>query len=503
MKFTLLVIFIISIPCMAQSKKQIIKNLVEKINYKLQFDKNYLNLNYISLHIDDNLPEILSDLPKSLGEKSFKFNHGEGKSYQLVFLNKGVYVDSIELLYISQISLKVFKDKNILQNIGSGSSQDTTIVYNYRDMYNLKNNYPQKYLALLKEVNSFINQNPNEELPSIIKIKLQNNNLSSFGFSARDNSDFLSDARINSSYYYPYPSKSSFFGRNNSSDFPLRLFLSFSDITITSSIFDFENGNMSLFLNTKPKVVNLLPWESNIINYGIRILLFSNKKGVKDINNSSYTDLSLFLRHRTDFSKLTFNLPFLIAYGNNLNLSDAYGGYIRMTRPLGLPTMNLYIALGNRNFDNPIYKIKNSNGYKSYYSINQFSYSFSFYWNTDNSLKNRFRFDIGVAYFDLFETDISLGTHSQNSKFSDSILQPWFNIYINFFSDAQSLAGINAKYFDSEINLYGWIKLLEISERNSISLGLNFISPPIARQLRTWEYNGSREMFELRYNYGL
>jgi hypothetical protein len=58
------------------------------------------------------------------------------------------------------------------------------------------------------------------------------------------------------------------------------------------------------------------------------------------------------------------------------------------------------------------------------------------------------------------------------------------------------------RFFDSQLKLNGWLKVLELEGGHVFRVGLTYVSQPFARRMHEWETTGGA-LVQIRYRYGL
>lgn len=493
-KLILLIIFTASL--IAQQEDDLIK----KIDIKLRNDKTYLDLNYLTLDLKNNFSSELMELPRQLNRDPLQFEESDGNQYNVVFMKRGQGLDSLELLYIQLIKTELGTGETIFSAATGVESQDSAIVYDYRDFFFLREKNKRMYDEFHRIVKDYVYQNYDIQLPGLLRINPNSQISTSFGVTADDNLDYLNHVRINDPYWYPEPQKKRSLVRQEDDTYPFRLDVNFSSLRISHEIMDFENGNASIYATSATEVLNLLPYQGQTVTAGARLLLALNAS--PDINKVQFIDIALGIRFIVDSRWHFANLPFIIAETPYLNVGNGIVAGYTITRPFGLPNINLNIGSGEKDFSDAMIKRSVNGVTSSYHTFNQIEGTMSFYWNSSDLRSNRFRIDVGAGYYDVYRADYnSAGRVIKETKF-DIKFQPTISFYYDFVPTFGPLFGTKIKVFDSVINTNLWLKLFQFSEKNSVRLEVNYISQPFTRKMHEWE-KGSGLMFQLRYRLGL
>ncbi len=475
-------------------------DLIKQIDIKLKNDKTYLDLNYLPLDLKNEFPKELIELPRQLNRETLYLQESAANQYNVVFMKKGQGIDSLELLYIQLINTEVGTGETIFSAAAAIESQDTAIVYDYRDFYYLRENNKDKYDKLHKLVKDYVYQNYDIQLPGLLRINPNKQISTSFGVTADDNQDYLNHVRINDPFWYPEAQKKRSLIRQQEESIPFRLDVSFSSLRASHEIMDFENGNASIFFTSGTEVLNLLPYQGQTITGGARLLLALNSS--PDVNKVQFIDVTLGIRFNVDSRWHFANLPFIIAETPYLNVGGGIVAGYTITRPFGLPNFNFNLASGEKKFTDTIIKRTVNGILSSYHSFNQIEGTMSFYWNSSDLRSNRFRIDVGAGYYDVYKAEYNSTGKIVNETKYDIKFQPIVNLYYDFVPSFGPLFGTKIRIFDSVLNTNVWLKLFQFSDKNSVRLEVNYISQPFTRKMYEWE-KGSGLIFQLRYRLGL
>ena len=495
----LLALIFLVLPMVTQSQQ--IDTEIKKISLKLKKDKNYLNLNYLTTQLDSNVVMKLQDVPRISGEKTYSFSGGTNTQYRIVFLNKGIGLESIYLMYVDEIKLNTLNSESFFAD--ETATDDTVEVLMFKDLYTLKLNNSEQYATLLELVTQYVEENEVDNLPSLLGINPDARDKPYMGMTSRDNTDYFNFQRTNSPHYVPKEKKKSRSVRGGaSSEKSYRIDASFSKITFSHKALDYSIGTTGFEVSTQEPILNLLPFEASNIHLGFRSIL--RISGEKRIKHASYIDAKLVSIISLNSSSIFNNQPFVSADTAKLNINSGFGGEINLTKFFGFPYITLKGYMSNTDFENPTYFIPTSETTKdAYFSSAQFEGTFSFYWNTSPMLTSRLRFDLGVGYFNIWKNSYNAENEITYSDIeSEDYVVPIIALHYTFVPSEIPLLGLNLRYFDSRITLGGWIKIFEFAPENILRLEVTAITEPIARLLQPWESSGGI-FFQFRYRYGL
>ena len=496
----IIVVFISALIWNSVTSAQQIEDEMRKISIKLKKDNSYLNLKYMTFKPDTTLLSSLKDIPRTNNREPFSFAAEKNSEYRIVFLNGGIGLDSIYLMYVDEIFLNTLSGENFF--VDESIKDDTTKALNFRDLYTLKLNNSQQYKKLLKIVYSFVEENEGEALPSLLGVNPDDDMNTSMGMTSKDNTDYYNFAKINAPHYFPSnKNKVTSVRRSEADDTNLRIDVSFSRIGFSLKALDYSLGTTGFEISTMEPILNLLPYESSTISAGVRTIfrLYSEK----DVLKTTFLDAKLMGRINLHNATMFESNPFIMGDSARLNLSNAVLGELSLTRAVGLPYFNLKFALGNNDFDNPTYFVNETAlGKDAYFSANQYEFSMSFYWNTSDRMTSRFRIDVGIGGFDIQRATYDLNNNLLGSAGSSSTITPLVQLHYNFVPANSPFLGGSIKVFHWRINAFAWIKLFEFAEDSILRFETIVLTQPISRELNPWESDGG-VMFQLRYRYGL
>lgn len=482
-------------------KAQVTEDYIKKIDLKLAKDKNYLNLNYVSFNPADGMDSLLTSIPRALNRMPVTLNSGEEYIYRIVYLKEGVKIDSVQLLYLDEIKLNAVASDKLFGAVNE-VTDDTTRLLTFRDIYFLKKNEPATYNALLNIVNENLIENEGTPPPNILGINPDEKFRTEMGFSSRDNKDYLLFENVNGRHWVPKKSDVRTGGRRRVQETGgFRIDASFSSISVSHSVMDFPAGSSGLELTAEDKIMNVLPWQSQTLSGGFRAIIgFGENKN--DIYNTSYIDAKIMARFRLTSKDLYKNIPFISGEKPKLNFGNALAGELHFTRPFTLPFINVAFSTAKKAFDKPSFLIENETAKTAYFSFTQFEASMSFYWNTNADLENRFRLDLGAAFFDIWKADYSLDDELISKEMIQNRFQPLAELNYSFIPENVPLFGISLRYFDSAVKGKFWMKLIEFQNWGGFRFETYVISPVFFREQKDWETEGGA-FFQIRYRYGL
>lgn len=484
-----------------------VEDFYKKIDLKLKKDKRYLNLFYYDFSADNNLVALVPSIPRINGRESFTWEIKDNVQYRIVFLKEGIGIDSLILLYIDKITDLTAGGEGLFQE-GGGPNIDTQRVVYFMDMHSLKQNEKSTYDKLFKFTKDKIGQLEDSPPSSLLGINPDEEVKTSLGISSRDNTDFLNFMRANHIHWYPRPKvvKQARRGQKVEEKTSYKIDASLMRWSFSHEIMEFAGLAGSAFdWNTMSRVVPVLPWKSMAFSGAFRTLIQVSEKKV-DIAQALVIDARLHARIGLNSTSVA-NLPFVQGGKPRLVFGSGGGVDLSFTRPWGLPFINIYILAGSTGFTDPPDDVKlaskTAGAKDAYFTFNEAEFTYSFYWNTSDKLNARFRFDIGVGYYDVWRATYT-GTNKTPSK-KETVqdnMYPVLNMHFNFSPENNEFYGGSFRLFDSFATLSAWLKVMEFDGGHVIRFEGQVISPPIARKQREWETAGGA-IVQLRYRYGL
>ncbi|MEN8191464.1 MAG: hypothetical protein ABFS12_01525 [Bacteroidota bacterium] len=495
-----IVAFLSSLVLSLTINAQQIEDEISKISLKLNKDNAYLNLKYMTYKPDTIAVSNFQDIPRTREQEPCSFVSNKNTEYNIVFLNQGIGLDSIYLIYVDEIILNTLAGESFF--VDESIKDDTTQVLSFKDLYTLKMSNSPYYKRLLRLVYNFVDENEGEALPSLLGVNPDENNSTAIGMTSRDNTDYYNFAKINSPHYFPSNKKRVISIRRTEADVPnMRLDVSFSKIGFSLKALDYNIGTTGFEVSLMEPILNLLPYESSTITAGVRTIFRLDNE--KDVLKATFLDAKLMGRINLNSNSIFESNPFILGDVGKLNLSNAMVGDFTLTRAAGLPFLNLKFALGSTDFESPTFFVNETDvGKDAYFSVNQYEFTMSFHWNTSDKMTNRFRLDIGVGGFDIQRATYNSDNNFLDSFSASSFITPLAQLHYNFVPANKPFLGASVKVFHWRINALAWIKLFEFSEDSTLRFESIIISEPITRDIHPWESDGG-VMFQLRYRHGL
>ncbi len=499
--FLLVVLVGIILPVLPQSLDEVI----DKVDLKLRRDKRYLNLNYVEYPAGGQIAEEFLSIPRTDEKEPFQLQAKDNIVYNIVFVREGIQVDSPMVLYVSQITDLAAGGEGFF-GATSGPSKDTQIVINFADMYSLRQNQPQVYYKFYKIIDKYLKDNPDSDPPSLLKITPDNEIKTSLGISSRDNTDYLNYMRANSYHWYPRPKIEKKGGGRKKVEpvvaSTFKIDATASMMSFSHEVMNFSLGGAAVELGFEDKVLNVLPYQGQMMTVGFRTLVTLSEKK-EDIDQAVVIDARLLGRIGFDVWSIAKNIPFLAIAAPKLNTGIGAGVDINVTRPFGMPFMNFYLMAGSPDYSSPAIKTAIAGGKnEAYFTWNAAEASMSFYWNTSDNFVARFRMDVGAGYYDVYRAEY-IGKNSKPStkKEVQANFYPMVQFHFNFAPDDKELFGTKIKIFDGQAKMTSWLKLLELEGGHLFRFEAQYLATPFIRSKRAWDNEGGATV-QLRYRYG-
>ncbi len=478
---------------------QNIDNLIERISTKIKNDKTYLNLDAVTFKPRDSKDlRGIEKLPRADGSE-VNLNVATNTSYQFIILPENYDFDQPVLLLVKEIIRRKVK----IQKIFSGGKINPNIEHvllSFRDVYNLYENHRNIYNALLKKVKILSKNKRN--IKSLLNIPVDTKIKKSRGISSPDNTDFLNFMYDNSTHLFPKPQKPrrnvAVLSRARSLALSKYVFhVDFSHITFFyRKYMSMKNYKVSIDFNTQDPLLNILPYNTMVLNTGIRTFISLTGNDNK-ILNDFIISAKLLGRIRINTSNFAHGLPFMFSDKPRLNLNPGVIFSASITRPFGLPFMNFYFFSGSNDVSNPYVSFGKPDSSYAYFTSSELLYTMSFYWNTSQLKNVRMRFDFGVGRHNIVKAVYHNGTTSTLLRYK---FQPYLKFYLVFAPRKLTFFSSSLAFYNSVVNLNFWLQIYQKFPHN-VRFGVQYISTPLFRNIRPWENNGG-VFVGLIYRYG-
>jgi len=474
-----------------------------RIRRKIDVDRDYSNLYYVSFVAEDVVPNYL-ELPNA-EKKLFRANdENTSYRYRLIFLNSVDGVDTLVPLRVTESRTAISKG---VYSQDTGSSESPLIELG--DFLGVKNSTNPNISGQYSRFLDLIRRIPDH----VAYLNLPPKTLLTHGVASQTNADYINYQKVNSNQPFP-DTASAVAGRRLEAgaaaasagyQFDISFSqLSFAHQAITDALgmlgFGFEAG-------FGDRVLNLVSYQAPYLSWGGRFLgNFSGNK--KDLYTQPFFDLKVLVRSRVNTYKLMNHLtpgwyPVVSLDKPKLNVTSGATIDLSVAKFLGVPFVNFYYSVGNSDFKGPYVTQRLDGIDNAYFSTSQLETSLSFYWNADASMQNLFRIDVGAGAYDIWQVRYdNKGEPKDESKIASwGRVQPLIALdYTRLSPGQRTLFGAQLRFFDNRVTLKAWLKLLKI-DIHELRLESIYISSPIGRSMEAWE-NGSGTFMQLRYRLG-
>ncbi|MBD3410146.1 MAG: hypothetical protein GF419_08075 [Ignavibacteriales bacterium] len=527
MKFSkLLFIFAALFATTSVVSAQSVEDQIRKIDIKLRKDQKYLNLYYYNVLGSDRLFGDIDSVKLADNRGYFKFKQDDLHEYRIYFLMEGVEIEDIVILYVLEESKDTSGQGSFMDLGGGGQAQgpERTWVLRFKDVFFMKQDESAKYNIMKDYLDSIRIVNPDQNpFQSALQIEPDDEVETSLGMTYRNNKDYLDNSYTTSEHYYPFEvdEKSGGGGGRGGTGVEkpaFRFDVGFSSLTFSHEMLDLDFGaTFGIEANTSAKVINVLPLKTNALNIGARALVWlEGDSPYPEAMRDPYADALMFdakfyYKMPMDFSSVTDAVPIVFSDNSPIEYSPSIVFDLTMTKPFGMPFINLYYSKGFVRFTDPVFEtppVYHSAAPGRMWTVDQWQATFSFFWNGSPNLNHRFRIDIGAGYHDIVQAIYSPGSNDTTETNNlELTVKPVLQLHYNFYpgdggDDNQEFAGVSARFFDLRLLATAWLRLYEFGS-SQIRFMARLITPPIGRDDHNWEKPNGGAMFELRYRYGM
>lgn len=483
----------------------------QKIEDKIEFDVDYLDIHSIQLSLTESDLEKLPAVVPTIGSNAVKFFASEDYTYFFIFIQKNINVDSLTLLRIEYLRAA---SKETRSDFFGGATATVTepqreTLLSFADLNELYFSNPETYRSLYNFVLTSLGQ---YEPYSRLNIPVEDYEIKR-GMTSLDNTDFLNDMWISSKHLYPKDAAvvAGDDSENLSPRARRRAVSSGAEFMIDASLWhatfyhremDFDFTILSAEMSMESELLNLHPWQSMALNVGGRGIFFvtGDKKRLK---NDLVVDAKIMGRFAVGSESVASAMPFVSSEKPKLNVGTGLVFDIRTTRYFDIPFLNLHFVSSGRNFDNPSISFGTIDSSYAFFTFNEFATTFSFYWNDSDEKLLRFRMDFGLGTHNVIKATYYNGEVTRKEVYNK--WQPIINFNFKFVPQEKKvdneIFGANLRIYDSVLKTDFWLKLLELDGGHKFRFVTGIIFSPLYRSTYEWENSGST-MFGVRYRYG-
>ena len=327
---------------------------------------------------------------------------------------------------------------------------------------------------------------------------------SHFYSTAESNRDFIRFARVND--HHP-------FADIVRDERPYSLEATFSSLTFGHKLLyagaeTIGIHGFGLEMGFGDRVLNLISFQSPALNWGVRLLLFFNDARGSLIDSSFFLNVKVLARSPVNTASLIdrwrLNAASPVMDLDPPRLNTTAGTVVEITTGAPydrLPFFTFLYAGGNTEYADPFVKFGSPGAEYAYYSVKQWEASLAFFWNADEAMYNRFRFDIGAGTYDIRQVQYDAqGRYATDTKARGmSEVQPLLQMNYTHVS-SRARFGATVRFFDNRLTFTPWLKIIDRG-LHELRLEAIILPRPIGRSLHPWEADRAN-LLQLRYRYG-
>ncbi len=271
---------------------------------------------------------------------------------------------------------------------------------------------------------------------------------------------------------------------------------------------DSANSAFGIEYNKNEKVLNILPYQNYAYNVGGRFLFTTNEG---DLTRDMFFDLRGYYRGTYDVASLyddgliipSVIPPFYIGVFDEVAKLNSTNGFAADIWVVKNPWyLNVYYSHGAKDFDDPYNKIKlNNTTSKAFYSLTQYQFTSSVFFEITKS--HQFSFNFGAGGYDVWQAFYLNDKNTYDERIYFKIL-PLAELTYNFTAfPANNILGAGVKYFDGRFKANAWLKLANdlILDGSELRAETHFISNRVITNGKDWDNTGGA-IFQLRYRLG-
>jgi hypothetical protein len=323
--------------------------------------------------------------------------------------------------------------------------------------------------------------------------------------SDESNREYIWSARVND--HHPFADL------NDPDSRPLVLDLTFSSLAIShkslyvgsESIgihgFGFEAG-------FGDRVLNHVSFQSPMLSWGPRFLIFFKDAGEGGVDTSFFVDLRILGRTPMNTAsfinswRLHVASPVMSLDPPRLNVTSGVTFEVMTGLPYSrMPFLTFRYSGGSREFQSPYVRFGEGDSSFAYYSTRQWEGALSYFWAMDKAAFNRLRFDFGAGTYDVRRVLYTAsGAVSNDVKArAMSQVQPLLALTYTHVS-RRARFGAQVRMFDNRLTFSPWLKVFR-SGLHEFRLEAVLMPRPVGRSLREWEVDHGN-LVQVRYRYG-
>lgn len=256
------------------------------------------------------------------------------------------------------------------------------------------------------------------------------------------------------------------------------------------------------------RVLNQVAFQSPVLTWGLRFLVFFNDARGSLIDSSFFLDMKILGRTPVNTAgfidrwRLHVASPVMSLDRPRLNVTSGATFEITTGSPYNrIPFITFLYSGGGKEYADPFIRLPRGDSSMAYFSTRQWEASLAFLWNADRAMYNRFRIDLGAGTYDVREIVYNAaGTQVADlRKRTMSEVQPLIQVQYTHVSN-RARFGAKVRFFDNRLTFTPWFKVFE-SGPHEFRLESVLMPKPVGRSTREWEVDHGN-LIQIRYRYG-
>jgi hypothetical protein len=256
------------------------------------------------------------------------------------------------------------------------------------------------------------------------------------------------------------------------------------------------------------RVLNHVAFQSPVLTWGLRFLVFFNDARGSLIDSSFFLDMKILGRTPMNTAafidrwRLHVASPVMSLDRPRLNVTSGATFEIVTGSPYyRVPYLSFLYSGGGKEYSSPYVRLPQGDSSKAYFSTRQWEASLAFFWNADRAMYNRFRIDLGAGTYDVREVlyGVNGGVVADRRRRSMSEVQPLLQLQYTHVSN-RARFGARLRFFDNRLTFTPWFKVFD-SGPHEVRLESILMPKPVGRSTREWEVTHGN-LIQIRYRYG-
>ena len=256
------------------------------------------------------------------------------------------------------------------------------------------------------------------------------------------------------------------------------------------------------------RVLNHVAFQSPVLTWGLRFLVFFNDARGSLIDSSFFLDMKILGRTPVNTAslidrwRLHVASPVMSLDRPRLNVTSGATFEIVTGSPYNrIPFVTFLYSGGAKEYSTPYVRIPRADSSQAYYSTRQWEASLAFLWNADRAMYNRFRLDVGAGTYDVRQVLYTAGgsVAADLRMRAMSQVQPLLQLHYTHVSN-RARFGAHVRFFDNRLTFTPWFKVFD-SGPHEVRLESILMPKPVGRSTREWEVDHGN-LIQIRYRYG-